>query len=51
MIPVIVSFVGLTLSALLAMFIYRVGRAYLRKRMREAATRDAKRYNKEDTIG
>lgn len=51
MLPAILSFIGIVVAGVLSLIIYRAGRAVLRRRFREAAERDAKRFEKKETIG
>ena len=51
MVPAILSFIGIVVAGVLSLIIYRAGRAVLRKKFREAAARDAARFEKKDTIG
>lgn len=48
MIPVIVSFIGLVVAGVLSLIIYRAGRAVLRRKFREAAARDKKRFEPQE---
>lgn len=51
MVPAIFSFIGLVVAGVLSLVIYRAGRAVLRRKFREAAARDAKKFEKKETIG
>ena len=51
MVPTILSFIGLVIAGVISLAIYRAGRAALRRKFREAAARDAKEFEKKETIG
>jgi hypothetical protein len=51
MVSMILSFIGLVVAGVLSIAIYRAGRAVLRRKFREAATRDAKQFSDKETIG
>ncbi len=51
MVPAIVSFIGLVIAGVLSIVIYRAGRAVLRRKFREAAASDAKKFEQKETIG
>lgn len=51
MVSAILSFVGLVIAGVISIALYRAGRAVLRRKFREAADRDAKKFNKKETIG
>jgi hypothetical protein len=51
MVSAILSFVGLVIAGVISIAIYRAGRAVLRRKFREAAARDAKKFENKETIG
>ena len=51
MIPALLSFIGIVVAGVLSLIIYRAGRAVLRRKFREAAARDAKKFGEKETIG
>ncbi len=51
MVSMILSFIGIVVAGVISLAIYRAGRAVLRRKFREAAARDAKKFEDKETIG
>ena len=51
MVSMILSFIGIVVAGVISLAIYRAGRALLRRKFREAAASDAKKFEKKETIG